>query len=374
MAGIYIHIPFCKQACSYCDFHFSTNLKNRSRIVNAIVQEMNLRKNYLNGEIIETLYFGGGTPSLLTKQELYILIEEVHKLFTISNELEICLEANPDDLNKEKIIELNDVNINRLSIGVQSFHDKDLAFMNRAHNREEALSSIKQSQDLGINNLSIDLIFGGQTTNNLMWEENLETFFQLEVPHLSSYSLTVEDRTALHKAIKNGKINELDDGKAFEQYQILQDYIDDNKYEQYELSNYCKDKKYSKHNSSYWNRTKYLGLGPSAHSFNGNQREWNINNNSQYINLINSQKPFSEIENLTEKDQYHDYLITRLRTKWGINFDDLELLFSSKTTAHFHTNIKLLSSKNSIVNNNTLIVKRNYLFQSDEVIRQLWVD
>jgi oxygen-independent coproporphyrinogen-3 oxidase len=374
MAGIYIHIPFCKQACSYCDFHFSTNLKNRARIVNAIVQEMNMRKHYLKNEVIETLYFGGGTPSLLNKEELYLLIHEVHKLFPTSKDLEVCLEANPDDLDKKKIKELSDLDITRLSIGVQSFHDADLSFMNRAHNKEEAINSIKLSQDSGISNLSVDLIFGAQTTTNKMWEQNLELFFDLNVPHLSSYSLTIENSTALHHAINTGKIKELDDGKSFMQYQILQKHIDSNNFEQYELSNYCKEKKYSKHNSSYWNRTISLGLGPSAHSFNGIQREWNIANNSKYIKLLESNEAINEVENLEEKDQYHDYLITRLRTKWGIQFDDIQQLFSNEISMHFLKKAQLLDKKLISLKNDCLIVKREQLFQSDEVIRQLWYD
>lgn len=374
MAGIYIHIPFCKQACSYCDFHFSTNLKNRSRIIESIIQEMIMRQNYLEEEPIETIYFGGGTPSLLTKKELDVVLNQVYKTFPIAKEVEVCLEANPDDLNKQKLIDLNDLEINRLSIGVQSFHNEDLIFMNRAHNSDEAKTCIKTAQDVGFENISIDLIFGSQTTSNQMWEENLNVFFSLDIPHLSSYSLTLEEKTKLDYLIKTGKANKLDEDKNFQQYLILQDSIDSNGFEQYELSNYCKNQAISKHNTSYWSHVKYLGLGPSAHSFNLKERQWNVSNNSLYIKGIAENNLAFEKELLSERDRYHDYLITRLRTKWGILYKDLETLFSKQLIEHFKNKSNLINPELVKKESSGIKIPRQHLFQSDEVIRSLWLD
>ena len=374
MAGIYIHIPFCKQACSYCDFHFSTNLKNRSRIVEGIISELKIRKAYLENEHIDTIYFGGGTPSILNQFELDAILTAINKEYTINSEVEICLEANPDDLNKQKLEEINSLGINRLSIGVQSFHDVDLQFMNRAHNSSEALSSIALAQDIGISNISIDLIFGSPTTSNKMWEENLNKLFELQVPHLSSYSLTVEEKTKLAHQINKGLVAAIDDEKNYTQYLILQDYIDANHFEQYELSNYCKNEMYSKHNTAYWLQKKYLGIGPSAHSYNGKNRQWNIANNSLYFNGIKELSPVIEKEILTEKDAYHDFLITRLRTKWGIKLGEIEARFNPEILAHFKAKIPLLNKSMVNFENNHLLVNRKSLFQSDQVVEALWLD
>ena len=373
MAGIYIHIPFCKQACSYCDFHFSTNLKNRSLIVKSILAELVLRKNYLEDEVIETIYFGGGTPSILNQLELEQIINQIHKQYKVSPNIEFCLEANPDDLNQVKTKELYTLGINRLSIGIQSFHDNDLQFMNRAHNSSEAINCIKTAQDTGIHNLSIDLIFGSPTTSLTMWEENLRLFFSLNIPHLSAYSLTVEEKTKLSHQIKTGQVVPLNDENSYRQYMLLQDQIDKNDFEQYELSNYCKDQLYSKHNSSYWKQINYLGIGPSSHSFNGKTRQWNVSNNALYIKAISEGKLNLEEEVLSEEDQYHDFLITRLRTKWGISIRELESLFSENIVTHFKSQIKSIDKGMIQYNQQSLIVNRSSLFQSDQVVETLWL-
>ncbi len=314
MAGIYIHIPFCKQACSYCDFHFSTKLTNKQKVLGAIEKELELRANYIGEELVETVYLGGGTPSLLNQAELQSLFDKIHARFDVSEKAEITLEANPDDLTLEKLQELKKTPINRLSIGVQSFFEEDLRFMNRAHNSSEALQSIDNAQKLGFENISIDLIFGSQTTTNEMWQKNLDTFFALGINHLSAYSLTIEEKTALAHQVAKGKISTIDDEKNYAQYLMLQEAIEQHGFEQYELSNYCKNKSYSKHNTSYWQSKKYLGVGPSAHSFDGVSRQWNVRNNSLYLKAIENGTSYFEKEELSEIDRYHEYLITSLRT------------------------------------------------------------
>ena len=374
MAGIYIHIPFCKQACSYCDFHFSTNLSKKQVVLNAIEAEIEMRAIYIGNELVETIYIGGGTPSLLNKIELNSIFDKLNNTFQISENAEITLEANPDDLKLEKLEELKQTPINRLSIGVQSFFETDLRFMNRAHSAKEAIDSIKNAQKVGFKNISIDLIFGGQTTTNQMWQENLNSFFSLGVNHLSAYSLTIEEKTALANQVAKGKVANVDDEKNYEQYLMLQKAIDKNGFEQYELSNYCKKNSISKHNTSYWFGKTYLGLGPSAHSFNGNSRQWNLRNNSLYVKAIENNSSFFEKETLSEIDRYHEFLITSLRTKWGINRKELAAKFSNLIQKHFNSKTDNLNKSTIDLSIETLSIKRAFLFQSDEVVRELMVD
>lgn len=370
MAGIYIHIPFCKQACSYCNFHFSTQLNHKSDLVDAILKEMELRKGYFGSQEIETIYFGGGTPSLLNEKELDSIFNALNKNFRIKENVEITLEANPDDLDDQKLKILKNSPINRLSIGVQSFFDKDLKFMNRSHTAEEALSSIKLSQDYGFEALNIDLIFGAQTTTNQMWQMNLRQFFDLNIPHLSAYSLTIEEKTVLANRIYSGLLSKLDEDKNYQQYRLLLDAIQAKGYEQYELSNYCKEGKYARHNTAYWQGKSYLGLGPSAHSFHKNSRQWNVSNNSLYRKAINDNTPYFEHEKLTEKDQYHEFLLTSLRTKWGISFIDIQR-FSKMIQQHFYTAVSQLSFSGVLLDDKGIKISSDYLFQSDEVVRSL---
>lgn len=373
MAGIYIHIPFCKQACSYCNFHFSTTLSRKADMVKCIQKELEERKNYLNGEIVETIYFGGGTPSLLNEEELAGIFNSIHKNFEVDAAAEITLEANPDDLNQGKLEELKQTPINRLSLGVQSFFNEDLRFMNRAHEAQEAIDSIKNAQDVGFEQLNMDLIFGSQTTTDEMWQANLEQFFALNIPHLSAYSLTIEEKTALAHQLKNGKVSPLDEERNFRQYMMLQDTIKSIGYEQYELSNYCKNENYSKHNTSYWFGKSYLGIGPSAHSYNGSSRRWNVNNNLKYLQALNNDENYFESEALSEIDRYHEYLITSLRTKWGIDFKIIRKL-SDKINTHFFKQIEQLTSAGIKFENQRLTVDSAHLFQSDEVVRALMFD
>lgn len=374
MAGIYIHIPFCKEACSYCDFHFSTKLTNKKSVVSAIEKELELRSNYIGKELVDTIYIGGGTPSLLNEVELQSIFHAVLHNYNVSENAEITLEGNPDDLTKKKLKELKQTPINRLSIGVQSFFEEDLRFMNRAHNAAEAIESIQNAKEVGFDSISIDLIFGSQTTTNEMWQKNLETFFELGINHLSAYSLTIEEKTALAHNIAKGKVESVDDEKNYTQYLMLQNAIQLQGFEQYELSNYCKNESYSKHNTSYWQSKNYLGIGPSAHSFDGTSRQWNVRNNSLYLKAIDNKTSYFEKEGLTEIDRYHEFLITSLRTKWGINVAELKVLFSPFIVDHF--NRKILSINKSIIDlsNKYLVVKSAHLFQSDDVVRELMID
>ena len=323
MAGIYIHIPFCKQACHYCDFHFSTSLKKKELLLDALVKEMKLRKHELEGQTIETIYFGGGTPSLLSNFEIQTILDSVFENYNVVENPEITLEANPDDLTKDRISELAITPINRLSIGIQSFFEEDLKLMNRAHNANEAKKCLEEATKY-FENITIDLIYGIPGLTNKRWIKNIETALSFNIPHISSYALTVEPKTALESFIKKGTIKNVDDDLAQEQFHMLIEKLEASGFVQYELSNFGKPDFFSKHNTSYWQEKSYLGIGPSAHSFNGTQRSWNVRNNSKYINaLANDELPL-EIENLTIVDQYNEYVMTGLRTIWGVSLRKIE--------------------------------------------------
>ena len=326
MAGIYIHIPFCKQACHYCDFHFSTSMKRKEEIVLALIREIQLRKNEFHGEIIETIYFGGGTPSVLTNAEILSLIEAVYQNFEVIENPEITLEANPDDLSEERIIALSKTPINRLSIGIQSFFESDLKLMNRAHNSDEAQKSLAIATKY-FDNISVDLIYGIPGLTNEMWLENIETALSFGIPHISSYALTVEPKTALHKLIQTGKITAPKDDVAQEHFDILVKTLTQKGFIHYELSNFGKPDYFSQNNSSYWLGKKYLGIGPSAHSFDGKSRSWNIANNMLYLKSISEDKLPHEIEILTQQDRYNEYVMTGLRTIWGVSLERIEKEF-----------------------------------------------
>lgn len=331
MSGIYIHIPFCKQACYYCDFHFSTSLKKKDQLISALAKELQLRKDEFKGTTVETIYFGGGTPSLLSIEELQFLIDTVYKNYAVVTSPEITIEANPDDLSQGKIIELSQSPINRLSIGIQSFHEKDLKLMNRAHNAEEAKKCLEIATQY-FDNISLDLIYGIPNSTSQEWLANIETALSFGVPHISSYALTVEPKTALANFIEKGIIDNVDDEVAHQQFHQLIDTLEDAGFEHYELSNFAKPGYYSKNNSAYWLGKPYIGIGPSAHSFNGHQRAWNIKNNSIYIKKIeNGQLPL-EIETLTKNDKYNEFVMTGLRTVWGINLDQVTKQFGE----HYH--------------------------------------
>ena len=371
--GIYIHIPFCKQACHYCDFHFSTTLKKKGELVNALVKELELRKAELKNQTVETIYFGGGTPSLLTIDELQFLISEVYKNYKVAENTEITLEANPDDLSKNLIIELSKSPINRLSIGIQSFFEDDLKLMNRAHNAEEAKNCLQEATKY-FNNISVDLIYGIPGLTNENWIKNIETVLSYNIPHISSYALTVEPKTALETFIKKGIIDNVDDELAQQQFHILIEKLEASGFIHYELSNFGKPDYFSKNNSAYWLGKPYLGIGPSAHSFNGHQRSWNVRNNSKYIKALENNTLPIETEILSVADKYNEYVMTGLRTIWGVSLEKVEQDFGKQ----FKEYLLEQSQKHIIehllyLDNGKLLVTKKGKFLSDGIASDLFM-
>jgi oxygen-independent coproporphyrinogen-3 oxidase len=326
MSGIYIHIPFCKQACHYCDFHFSTSMKKKDDMVLALAKEIIMRKSEFKDDVVETIYFGGGTPSVLSNEEINFLISEVYKNYKVVENPEITLEANPDDLSTERIIELSKSPINRLSIGIQSFYEEDLKMMNRAHNSAEAINCLTEATKY-FDNISLDLIYGIPGLTDEMWKRNIETALSFGIPHISSYALTVEPKTALRKLIDTGKIAEPQDEVASNHFMILVDTLQKNGFIHYELSNFGKENYFSKNNSAYWLGKKYIGIGPSAHSYDGEKRGWNIANNSLYLKSIQDNILPMETEILSKSDRYNEYIMTGLRTIWGVSLERIETEF-----------------------------------------------
>lgn len=366
MALFYIHIPFCSKACHYCNFHFSTQLKNKSALLQAILTEIEQRKDYLN-ETIETIYFGGGTPSLLTKNELEIVINAIHKHYTTSI-VECAIEANPDDLTKEKINDLYSLKFNRLSIGVQSFFDNDLQTMNRSHNSNQATQCVRMAQDKGFDNISIDLMYGLPNQTLANWQQNIQQAIDLRVQHISSYSLTVEEGTALAHFIKHKK-STIPSEESYELfYNVLCEMLEKSAFEHYELSNFAKDKKYSMHNIGYWHGKNYIGVGPSAHSYNGVERRWNIANNALYEKNIGSNNYF-ENEILSYENKHNEYIMTRLRTQWGIDLHDFESLFDKNILLKNISKIK----NHFIITENNIRLKPASMLISDSLFSELFI-
>ncbi len=319
MAGIYLHIPFCKQACHYCDFHFSTVLKNKEELLDSMHREIVMRKDYLLGEKINTIYFGGGTPSLLEGDELKRLMGKLRETFEIDPRVEVTLEANPDDLTLRKIDELKDAGVNRLSIGIQSFRDEDLKMMNRAHNSSQADYCVKASQDKGFENITIDLIYSIPGLSLNEWQENLQKAIALQVQHISAYSLTIEAKTVFGALEKKGALHQVEQELTSIQFLTMLSMLTNAKFEQYEVSNFCLKGMESKHNSAYWKGVTYLGIGPSAHSFDGKSRQWNVSNNALYTRSLEKGELNFEREVLDQRTRLNEYLMTGLRTKWGVD-------------------------------------------------------
>lgn len=323
MSGLYIHVPFCKQACHYCDFHFSTSHQGQLEMVLAMAKEITLQKKFLNAPL-DSVYFGGGTPSLLNQELLDILIDALHANFSIHPTAEITLEANPDDLNNEKLVALRKSGINRLSIGIQSFDDVMLRYLNRAHDSKTAYACLHNAREAGFNNISLDLIYAIPGLSPDLWKETLQVALQFKPEHISSYGLTIENKTVFGNWMKKGKLLVVDDENAASQFEVLMDLLTGSGYDQYEISNFCMPGFYSRHNSSYWKQIPYLGIGPSAHSYDGTARFFNVRNNAQYVKSIgDGQVPF-ESELLTRENKINEYLLTGLRTRWGCNLEYLQ--------------------------------------------------
>lgn len=372
---IYLHIPFCKQKCSYCNFHFSTSFSLKDEMLSAIKKEIQLRHNELENKTLKSLYFGGGTPSVLSVDEIKSLIDEIQKYFSFDNNIEITLESNPDDLNKNFLEELSQTEINRLSIGTQSFFDEDLKLMNRAHNASEAESSIKRAQDFGLVNISIDLIYGSPTSNFEIWKDNLNKTIELQVPHVSSYALTVEPKTALEKWIENGKIRSPEETEQNQEFYYMKDFLKDNGFDHYEISNFGKPGFHSKHNSAYWKSEPYLGIGPSAHSYNGHlERSWNIANNPIYIKNLNQNILPIEKGILTEKDRFNEMIMIGLRTIWGVDLNKINQNFSSEIIDYLNQEIKSKIESGILeIENNYLKIPEKHWFLADGIASDLFI-
>lgn len=319
MAGIYIHIPFCKKACHYCDFHFSTSLSYKNELIDCLLKEIAIRSDYLNGETIQSIYFGGGTPSLLSASEVKTLLDEINKHFDVQQIIECTLEANPDDLTLEKMTSFREAGINRLSIGIQSFFEEDLLFMNRSHNAAQALACITLAREAGFDNFSIDLIFGYPLLSDEKWQQNIAKALQFNIPHLSCYAMTVEPQTALASLIKKKKTPPVNQEQSAAQFEYLMNELEAHDYQQYEISNYALAGKRAVHNSNYWKGIPYLGIGPSAHSFDGNSRQWNVANNIKYMKSLNENTLSFEKELLSPSQKINEGIMTSLRTKEGLN-------------------------------------------------------
>tara|TARA_B110000003_G_scaffold194145_1_gene192863 strand:- start:2785 stop:3909 length:1125 start_codon:yes stop_codon:yes gene_type:complete len=355
MSGIYIHIPFCKKACHYCNFHFSTNQNSKSSFIKAVSNELQLRSSEYESKKVKTIYFGGGTPTVLQISDLTNILDAVYEFYNVSETPEITLEANPDDLNLEKIIALSKTKINRLSIGIQSFHETDLVVMNRAHSADEAKICLEIATKY-FDNISIDLMFGMPTMSADLWLENLQTAFGFGIKHLSCYSMTVEPQTALEHFIKKGSHPPLDDELAANHFEVLIEEALKDGFIHYETCSFGKSDYFSKHNTSYWLGKPYLGVGPSAHSFNGKKRSWNISNNSSYIRSLEASILPSESEILSIEDTFNEYIMTGLRTMWGVSLKKIETEYGLKI-------------KEQLIENTTELVKSDFLVIEDHYIK-----
>ena len=358
MAGIYIHIPFCKQACHYCNFHFSASTKLLDPMVQALCKEIELQQHFFDAQntLIDTIYFGGGTPSLLTSHATAQILAAIKKYFTLSTQIEITLEANPDDITKEKLIAFKSMGINRLSMGVQSFVDEDLIWMNRAHRSEAAVQAIELAKEVGIHNISIDLIYGIPTLTDDNWIQNIDKAIGLEVQHLSCYALTVEPKTLLNALILKGEKEDIDSAKQAAHFELLTKHAARAGYEHYELSNFALAGYRSKHNTSYWQQKKYLGIGPSAHSYTGTTRQWNIANNALYISSLEKGIVPFESETLPLATQYNEYIMTSLRTIEGCSYEYLYERFgdnavsrTKKIAAHYIDKGQLMEQEKNLI-------------------------
>ena len=356
MSGLYLHIPFCRKACLYCDFHFSTNLESKSKLVDAICKEMGLREDYLADKKLNSIYFGGGTPSTLSVSELEKILTTVRENFEVEPKAEITFELNPEDADLNYLKEIKSLGINRLSVGLQSFNEEELKWMNRAHTVEQSFDCIKNAQHAGFDNISIDLIYGSKFQTPESWRKTLQTAFDLNTQHISSYNLTVESKTQLGNLVKQKKEEEIDSEISAQLFDILMEETAKAGFTHYEISNFCKPGFMAVHNGNYWKGEHYLGVGPAAHSYNEVSRRFNVRSNGQYIQSLENGKTFYEEEILSPENKYNEYILTRLRTEWGCDTDEMEKLFGKSYTDHF---IKNLQKHNQFITINKNIITLN---------------
>jgi oxygen-independent coproporphyrinogen-3 oxidase len=375
MAGLYIHIPFCKQACHYCDFHFSTQLSNKGSLIKALIKEIEIQKYYLKGEVIKTIYFGGGTPSILSQDEINSILNSIQTNFAIDANAEITLEANPDDLSKGSLLNYKAAGINRLSIGIQSFDDRVLRFLNRAHNCSKATESVELAREVGFSNISIDLIYSipGQSLED--WLRNIRYALSLSPEHISAYSLTIEEKTVFGNWAKKGKLIAMAEDPSATQFEVLMETLADNGFEQYEISNFCKPGFVSKHNSSYWNQENYLGVGPSAHSFNGSLRQFNVRNNSFYVKSIEKGEIPAEVEILTRENKINETILICIRTSQGLELQQLKTQYGYDIPVLFKMKIAQMVAQEliTVVNNRLMLTKKGKLV-ADKVAYDLFIE
>lgn len=372
MAGIYIHIPFCKTKCHYCDFYKSTDFASRPDFLSALKLEIQSRKHELSDEKIESIYFGGGTPSVLKVSEISAILEQVFNNYPVAEDVEITMECNPDDLSAAFLTELRKSPVNRLSIGTQSFNDQDLKSMNRRHNGNQAIAAVRLAQESGFSNISIDLIYGLPNQTLEQWKLNVEQAIQLNVSHISAYHLTYHEGTVFYDYLKTGKIKELPDELSFDQFKFLKAELENAGFEHYEISNFAKSGLYSRHNRAYWQRKSYLGFGPSAHSFDLKTRRWNVSSLRKYLQAFEQKTPYWENEILTEQDKYNDYVITSLRTIWGISDQYLAEHFQARFHDHFKQEAeKFIASRHLTFDDGAYKLNREGLFISDKIMEQL---
>jgi len=373
MAGIYFHIPFCKQKCSYCDFYSRKDSNDIDELIKFEVRELVSRKNYLDKELVKTIYFGGGTPSLLSIGNISELLNCTKQNFAISNDCEITFEANPDDLSEEYLISLYSLGINRLSIGIQSFNDDVLKFLGRRHDSKNLQKIVEKAQNIGFNNISVDLIFGIPGIEMSTYLESIDKVIKLDVQHISAYSLTVSKGTLFYKMLKNNKLSEINEEDLINQFNNTIDILSDNGFLHYEISNYAKEGFKSRHNCSYWENVKYLGIGPSAHSYNLVSRQWNVSNTKKYCNDIDQLKCYYEIEYLTDNDLFNEYIITGLRTSNGVSKNYISENFDKKISYHFMMTVNKLYSDNLInFNIDKIVLTRKGILISDYIFGLLY--
>lgn len=375
MAGIYLHIPFCKRKCAYCDFFSVANTQQKNEFVQAICKEIELQKNYLGNEKIQTIYFGGGTPSMLDVSQLEKILNVIYKYFHIEKNNEITLEANPDDLNLVYLKDIKKVSINRLSIGIQSFDDTDLLKMKRKHTTDQAINSVKSAQDQGFGNISIDLIYGLPDLTIKKWERNIQQALNLNIQHISAYHLSIEPNTLFYNYHKKQKLNLPSEEESLNQFKLLKEKSVEKGFLHYEISNFAKDGFISLHNTNYWLGVKYLGLGPSAHSFNLTSRQWNISNLYGYLEEILKGKIPFESEILTQNEKYNDFILTSLRTMWGLNTEILNIEFGEKYQYYFLSKTKKYLSNNLLKKSgNNFILTEKGMFISDNIMQDFFYE